>query len=160
MPAPHPAPVLPEAHAKATQDRHWQRGLQGLALSLLLAVPGAWLARDIGLGLPAKACGPTAMLSLLLLAPMLEEYLLRSGLHAWLLQRWPQRLGGLSLANALCAAVFAIGHALRQNSGMLATVLPALWLGWLWERSGQRLLWPVLSHALFNAALLVWSCQA
>jgi membrane protease YdiL (CAAX protease family) len=85
-------------------------------LSLLLAVPGAWLARDIGLGLPAKACGPTAMLSLLLLAPMLEEYLLRSGLHAWLLQRWPQRLGGLSLANALCAAVFAIGHALRARA--------------------------------------------
>lgn len=163
MPDTDPARLPPPAVFVSTDAEEegppWQFGVRALTLSLLLAVPGAWLARRMGLGLSAKACTQAAGLGLLLLSPVLEEYLLRSGLQRWLQASLPFWLGPLSLANGLCALVFGLAHALLQNGLMLCTMLPALWLGWLWEQGGQRLIWPVLGHALFNAALLVWSCQ-
>ncbi len=93
---------------------------------------GAWLALHSGIGLGAASCTPTALLTLLLIAPIAEETVFRLGLHNFLLNRFQMRWGALSLANALVAVVFSALHALHQGSiRMLLTAVPALLLGWL-----------------------------
>ncbi len=121
---------------------------------------GAWLALQIGIGLGATGCTPTALLTLLLIAPIAEETVFRLGLHNWLLTRLQTRWGALSLANVLVALLFAALHALHQDSiRMLLTAAPALLLGWLWERSGRRLQVPIVVHAWFNLCLVLASCR-
>ena len=121
---------------------------------------GAWLALQIGIGLGATGRTPTALLTLLLIAPIAEETVFRLGLHNWLLTRLQTRWGALSLANVLVALLFAALHALHQDSiRMLLTAAPALLLGWLWERSGRRLQVPIVVHAWFNLCLVLASCR-
>ena len=134
-----------------------------VAAGYLLAVAcgplGAWAAMQTGLALPGSACGASALLILLLAAPVLEESIFRGGLHAWLARRAPARLGCLSLANLVVAGVFGAMHAIHQQSSlMLLSAAPALMMGWVWELSGARLLAPVLLHAWYNLCIVVLSC--
>lgn len=86
----------------------------------------------------------------LVLAPVLEEVVLRHGLQRRLrLRGWP---AGACIA--VCAALFALAHGLLRGPSLLAwaTAVPALALGVLFER--QRRLAPcVAGHALCN---LIW----
>lgn len=83
-------------------------------------------------------------------SPILEEIVFRWGLHDWLKSRLAYRLIGLTAANFITALVFGLCHAiLRHEPAGLATALPALVFGFIYERSGR--LWaPIASHALAN----------
>lgn len=103
------------------------------------------------------ACGllaglePRAALVNLLLAPWLEEYLLRAGLQETLRRH---HLGSSPAARVLlCALVFAAAHfALRPDLRSAATAIPAVALGAAYER--WRCIFPcVWLHGLFN---LLW----
>lgn len=100
----------------------------------------------------------SAVFVLLLLAPLLEETVLRRGLHAWGLRRWggaaPRWLARPSPVNLWVALLFAALHLLRLPLPMaLAVVLPALVVGQVFEVTAR--LWPcVLTHAAFNLCWL------
>jgi membrane protease YdiL (CAAX protease family) len=132
-----------------------------LAVAVACGPIGAWIAWLAGLGLRDGGCSARAAVMLLVVAPALEEVVLRAGLHAWLSRQWSNHaLGCFSLANVLVALVFAALHAMNQASlPILATAVPALLIGWAWEAGAGRLLVPVLLHAWYNLCLVVASCQ-
>lgn len=101
---------------------------------------------------PTVFCGPAllfpdpaALVRLLLVAPLLEEWVVRAGLHDWLLQRTsplPALLGS--------AAAFS---ALHLGTGVTAAAL-VFWPGLLFGAAYQRWRdWRIcaLLHALCNA---------
>ncbi|UGQ46913.1 JDVT-CTERM system glutamic-type intramembrane protease MrtJ [Massilia endophytica] len=93
---------------------------------------------------------PADLLRLLLLAPLLEEWIVRAGLQAWLLQR-PAFAASYAAAPALSAAAFSVLH---LGAGWQAAALvfgPGLALGLVYQRWRDWRLCAVL-HALFNAA--------
>lgn len=86
--------------------------------------------------------------------PLLEEIVFRLGLHDALAARLRARFGALTLANVATAACFALAHVwAHPPAWALATFVPALVFGALWERHG-RLYVPVSVHAFYNAAHL------
>ena len=94
---------------------------------------------------------------LLVLSPLLEETVLRAGLQEALLRRLALRgAAGATAANLGCAFAFAAAHLLQRPSALAAlTLLPALWLGWVYQQ--QRRVAPCIAlHALMNAAWLLW----
>jgi membrane protease YdiL (CAAX protease family) len=120
---------------------------------------GAWLTLRLGLGLHGATCAAGALLTLLVIAPVVEEIVFRRGLQNWLAARFSAHIGGLSLANGLVALTFGSLHALHQGSAwMLLTAAPALVLGWMFELSGRRLTVPVLLHAWYNLCITLASC--
>lgn len=99
----------------------------------------------------------TATTRLLLIAPGLEELVFRTGLQETLLRRWPPHdrfIRGLAV-NAATACAFAAAHvALRADAFAVLTALPALSIGYLYQR--QRRLAPCIAlHALFNTIWLL-----
>lgn len=120
--------------------------------------PGRWPAGAACLAQAGLlACGllagldPRAALVNLLLAPWLEEYLLRAGLQDTLRRRRPAL--SASARVLLCAFVFAVAHfALRPDLRSAATAIPAIALGAAYER-WRRLLPCAWLHGLFN---LIW----
>ncbi len=88
---------------------------------------------------------PAAIARLLLLAPLLEEWIVRAGLHDWLLQR-------TGAAPALLASAFAFS-ALHLGSGLMAAALvfgPGVLFGLVYQRWRD---WRMcaLMHGLSNA---------
>jgi len=94
---------------------------------------------------------PTAIalvvLSAVVVAPVVEEFLFRRVLQGWLLVRFP---GGAGLtAVALQALAFGLAHAGQGLAPVPLTILGMV-LGWLTLRTGT-LLPGIVLHALFNA---------
>jgi membrane protease YdiL (CAAX protease family) len=91
---------------------------------------------------------------LLVIAPVLEELVFRSGLHEALLRRRETNfLHSPALANAATAAVFSLCHfAFDPSAISVLTVIPALAIGWIYQRT-RRVLPCIATHAAFNA---VW----
>jgi membrane protease YdiL (CAAX protease family) len=97
-------------------------------------------------------CGPAllspdlaAVLRLLVLAPLLEEWVVRAGLHAWLLPR--------SSGAAAVLASAAAFSALHLGSGLLAAALvfgPGLMFGLAYQRWRDWRLCALL-HSACNA---------
>lgn len=104
----------------------------------------------------ASACGPpllepdaATLLRLLVLAPLLEEWIVRAGLQEWLMRRHPGATAWQVLAPAL---FFSLLHA---GAGWNAAwvFLPGLALGLLYlGRRDWRLC--ALAHALMNSFAL------
>lgn len=102
-------------------------------------------------------CGPALLSSdletvarLLLLAPLLEEWIIRAGLQEWLLQR-------ASPATAVVASALAFSM-LHLGSGLTAAAL-VFWPGLLFGAAYQRWRdwrWCALIHALCNASALIF----
>ncbi|MFM8282278.1 MAG: lysostaphin resistance A-like protein [Planctomycetaceae bacterium] len=95
------------------------------------------------------------VLSAVVVAPVVEEFLFRRVLLGWLLRAWPVA-GGLG-AVAVQAMAFGMSHA-GQGLAPVPLTLFGLVLGWLALRTGS-LLPGILLHALFNAVsigLVVW----
>jgi membrane protease YdiL (CAAX protease family) len=81
------------------------------------------------------------------------------GIQRWLQTRFVWRAGHLSQANLLTALIFGSLHALHQSVPlMFLTMLPSLVLGWVWEKSAERLQYPVLLHSWYNLCLVIPSC--
>ena len=93
---------------------------------------------------------PAIVLRLLLLAPLLEEWIVRAGLQEWLLRRYP---GAGALALGVSAAAFSLLHLAAGPLAAAWVLLPGLALGWLY---GRRRDWRLcaLVHALFNCFAL------
>ncbi|MEP7102298.1 MAG: JDVT-CTERM system glutamic-type intramembrane protease [Burkholderiales bacterium] len=95
-------------------------------------------------------------LTLLLLAPILEELIFRCGLQETLLRkRACAAPGGAALANIVTAACFALCHfAVVPGALSALTALPALAIGWIYQRT-RRLAPCVAAHVAMNALWLV-----
>ncbi len=94
------------------------------------------------------------LLTLLVLAPLLEEAVFRAGLQEALSRRWRAHP---CLVNAATASAFAVSHmVLRGDTHALLVAFPALVLGCVYQRTG-RLRWCVALHAAMNVAWLAWS---
>ncbi len=87
------------------------------------------------------------VLSAVVVAPVVEEFLFRRVLQGWLLRRFPGSEG--LTAVALQALAFGIAHAGQGLAPVPLTILGIV-LGWLTLRTGT-LLPGILLHALFNA---------
>lgn len=129
---------------------------------LLHLLPVPWAAGAL--------CGPRLLapdafdlLRLLLLAPALEECVLRAGLQEWLIRRGtPAGPGsgvstgiGSSAGASIAISTLAFG-ALHLGAGWQQAALvlaPGLALAWLYQR-GRRWRWCALLHAGFNACAL------
>lgn len=95
---------------------------------------------------------PAILLRLLLLAPLLEEWVIRAGLQEWLLRR--QRDRALTLLAP--AAAFSLLHLGAGWQAASAVFLPGLALGLIFRRWRDWRLC-ALVHALFNGFALA-SC--
>ena len=161
---------------RAVPARQWVRGtadpaaaaisaatacsqLRWLAGAALLALAGAWVAAG-PLGLAARPATVAGLLGLLLVAPLLEELLLRPGLQQgmalWLARRGasgPQAGAGAAL---LATAAFALLHAPAHGVVAAAWLLPGALLAETWRRTGS-LAACVGLHGLMNAALWAFS---
>jgi membrane protease YdiL (CAAX protease family) len=94
--------------------------------------------------------GASRVLTLVLLAPVLEEAAFRAGLHEWLLSRRAAPWA----ANLAVAGAFALLHLATQGRWEALLVAgPALVVGAVYNR-WRRLRWCVLLHAAMNAAWL------
>jgi hypothetical protein len=92
---------------------------------------------------------PWTVVLLVVLAPWLEEVVLRAGLQEQLLRRGMHPLA----TNLLCAAAFALMHGMTRSWLLAAwVILPALLLGAVYAR--KRRLGPVV--ALHSAMNFVW----
>ena len=106
----------------------------------------------VATALMAGAAGVAAqrICMLFVLAPLVEEAILRAGLHEALLRRMDSPWA----ANALTALAFGLAHALaRGDAAALGVALPAWLIGAVYQRS-RRLRDCVALHAAMNAAWL------
>lgn len=138
------APFMRLAGPSSLRPRSAAAALAGVALfcAAVLLLPPPWAV-------------------LLVIAPLLEETVLRAGLQEALLRRLALRgAAGATAANLGCALAFAAAHLLQRPSALAAlTLLPALWLGWVYQQ--QRRVAPCIAlHALMNAAWLLWPVGA
>lgn len=113
-----------------------------------------WLAVGLAVATLIPVLSHDARL-LIVLAPFFEEIVFRGGLQESLLRRLSSSRGaGPWVANVVTAAAFAAAHVLTHLSLVaVLTVLPALAVGWLYQRT-RRLAPCIALHAFFNAAWL------
>jgi membrane protease YdiL (CAAX protease family) len=100
-----------------------------------------------------------ALARLLLLAPVLEEWVIRAGLQEWLIRRrWPDKVGdgrvpGALSAAALSAAAFGLLHLGSGWHAALMVLPPGLMLALLYQRNRDWRLCALL-HCGLNALAL------
>lgn len=122
-----------------------------LIAALAAAVP-VWLALGLWAAPWMRApAGAWALLSFVLLMPLLEELVFRGLLQGRLLAHTARRVGPVSLANALTTLAFVALHLVAQPPAWaLAVALPSLVLGHLRERLHS--VWPAIGvHVAYNA---------
>jgi uncharacterized protein len=107
------------------------------------------LAGALVLVLWAAGCLPSALFTLVVAAPVLEEIVFRAGLQTQLMRRF-----SMLSANVLTALAFAVVHVMVRPSVLsVLTFFPALMVGTLFQRQ-RRLLPCIALHAAFNATWL------
>jgi membrane protease YdiL (CAAX protease family) len=125
---------------------------------LALAVgPLAWAVLGLAGLLPSRVSDPAALAGLVLVRPVVEEFVFRGALQGWALgTTWGGRhLGPLTAANAASSVLFVAAHALAQPPGWAAAVLlPSLLFGYFRDRTGS-LLAPCLLHGFYNAGFFL-----
>jgi len=96
---------------------------------------------------------PRVWVFIVLIAPLLEEFVFRGELQAWLFEKPKLKqmpLLRISYANLLTSAIFAAFHAFSQPLVWAASVMaPSLVFGWARDRTGSVLPGMVL-HAWYN----------
>lgn len=131
-----------------------------------LADPWFWVAMAAGPAtvrailplIPAATGRPDvpALLSFLLLQPLVEEWVFRGQLQPWLRRHVNPGAGTwlISPSNLATSALFACAHLLTHSVAWSAAVmLPWLVFGWFRERHGH--IGPGLAlHAIYNACYL------
>lgn len=101
----------------------------------------------------------SALVSLVVLQPFVEELAIRGALQGRLLERgWTRRVGGFTTANLAATAAFVVLHLPGQPPAWAISVAaPSLVFGHLRERFAS-VLPSIALHALYNAgfALTAW----
>lgn len=138
-------------------DTHRSPGLpRWLWLACLVgAWPVAWGAAYVGFGWPRRDV--LRDIAVLLVGAVAEEVVFRAGVQRALSRRAAlaeRHVGPLSAANLATSLLFAAAHLWRHPPLAALGVMPVAWLlGWVYERSGERLAPPTLLHVYFNATL-------
>lgn len=103
---------------------------------------------------------PIILLNMLLVYPILEEWVFRGGIQEFLLNRkWRRSYYGVSQANLITSSLFAAFHLIQQPPLFAALVfLPSITFGFFKERY-SALLVPIGLHILFNGIFLLASSQ-
>ena len=123
--------------------------MQPIAAGMVLSLAVAGWSR-----LPSEALLSYRSLSLLVLAPTLEEVVFRGGLQEGLLRCFGDSRS--RMANLLTATAFTAAHvAMRPTVASLLTVLPALAIGLIYQR-GRRIAPCIAVHIVFNGIWLLW----
>jgi membrane protease YdiL (CAAX protease family) len=94
-------------------------------------------------------CSVLDLLGISVLAGLGEEVLFRG-----VLQGYFGRLLGPAAGLAVASGLFGLLHAVTRTYVVLAALMGA-YLGWLWMYTGN-LLAPVVTHALYDFAVLLW----
>ena len=97
-----------------------------------------------------------AFLMVVIVYPVLEEFVFREALQGALLIRPPfaASLAGISLASVVTSTLFALAHLAQQPPVWAAMVfLPSLIFGWAKERHGT-LASPIALHMVYNAGFI------
>ncbi len=136
-----------------------------LIAALLAAVP-VWVALGLWAGPWLRApVGAWGWFSLVLLMPLLEEWVFRGLLQTQLLHvtaanGQPRRWGPISWANGLTTLAFVALHLVAQPlAWALAVALPSLVLGHLRERLHS--VWPAMGvHVVYNAGFALTALLA
>lgn len=126
-------------------------------IAALLAAAPVWAALGLWAGPWMRApAGPWALLSFVLVMPLLEEWVFRGLLQTQLLRvtavhGQPRRWGPISWANGLTTLGFVALHLPTQPLlWALSVAAPSLVLGHLRERLGS--VWPAIGvHGVYNA---------
>lgn len=134
---------------------HWLRD-RHFVLAALAAVP-VWIALGelVGGRMQANLALP-ALVSLVVVQPVVEELVFRGALQGHLLARgWTRRIGPVSSANLGTTVAFVALHFMAQPPAWaIAVAVPSLVFGHVRERAGSVL--PAIAlHALYNAGFAV-----
>ena len=100
--------------------------------------------------LPWTADQLTALITLSLLYPILEELIFRGYLQPWLQSKSNRLFFHLSAANILTSIIFSLSHLLNHSPlWALSTLIPSLVFGYSLDRY-KTLLAPIALHASYN----------
>ena len=134
---------------------HWLRDPH-FVLAALAAVP-VWIVLGQLVGERMQVnFATTALLSLAVLQPAVEEFAFRGALQGSLLERgWARRIGPVSTANLGTTVAFVALHFMAQPPAWaIAVAAPSLVFGHLRERFGSVL--PAIAlHSIYNAGFAV-----
>jgi len=120
----------------------------------MLAGPLVWAAMLV-VGQGKQSGWPTLRVwfFVVLVAPLLEEFIFRGGLQAWLFEKpffCRRPLLNISFANLLTSFIFAAFHVLSQPILWAASIFfPSLVFGWARDKTGS-VLPAMLLHAWYN----------
>jgi len=140
---------------------HWLRDPH-FVVAVLAAVP-VWVALGLVAGDRMRPNDTlTALISFLVVQPIVEELVFRGVLQGHLLSRgWTRRSGPVSSANLAATAAFSALHLLAQPpEWAIAVAVPSLVFGHLRERFGS-VLPAIVLHAIYNGgfAFTAWCVQ-
>tara|TARA_B100000767_G_scaffold195596_1_gene182620 strand:- start:176 stop:592 length:417 start_codon:yes stop_codon:yes gene_type:complete len=100
--------------------------------------------------LPLAADQITALITLSLLYPILEELIFRGYLQPWLKTKSDRKFFHLSTANILTSVIFSLSHLVNHSPlWALSTLIPSLVFGYSLDRN-KTLLSPIALHASYN----------
>lgn len=117
-----------------------------LPILLLVLLTGAVAASQLGYTLQLDTFEQA--LVLLVVGPVLEEFVFRHQLQQGLAARWAQP----KLALFASSLLFALCHAPWMGWPAIGLLFPGLLLGWYWMRF-KKLTYNVALHSAMNAAL-------
>jgi membrane protease YdiL (CAAX protease family) len=145
----------------AAGDRHWLRDPHFVA-AVLAAVP-VWVALGLVAGDRMRlSVTLTALISFLVVQPIIEELVFRGVLQGYLIDRgWTRRIGPVSSANLAATIAFAALHLIAQPPAWaISVVVPSLIFGHLRERFAS-VLPSIALHSIYNVgfALTAWCVQ-
>jgi len=141
--------------------RYWL-GDPHFVIAVLAAMP-VWVALGLVAGDRMRPSGTLmALISFLVVQPIVEELVFRGALQGHLLGRgWTRRIGPVSSANLVTTTAFAALHLLAQPPAWaIAVAVPSLVFGHLRERF-TSVLPSIALHSIYNAgfAFAAWCVQ-
>jgi len=101
--------------------------------------------------------GLTTLIALVIVFPLLEEFVFRGMIQGALLKKSIGRryFGPVTMANVVTTSLFAIAHLPRGGLLLAAGVIvPSICLGYFFERH-QRLVSPIIMHMAFNLIVVI-----
>ncbi|MFK7855953.1 MAG: JDVT-CTERM system glutamic-type intramembrane protease [Granulosicoccus sp.] len=123
----------------------------------LVAGPLCWMIMFwVGVPLRESPASLKSMAYLVVAYPLLEEIVFRGGIQPALSTRpiLARSAAGISIANVITSALFAVAHLLNQSILWSSLVfIPSLVFGWARDRH-NTIVSPIILHMSYNAGFL------